>query len=155
RAGSDVRRALHAPLVALPDVVEQRCLNEIRVIVAAIEQPSRGLRAVPDVPRMLCCEQCHERCVQESFGQRVIRVARRQCRLAELANALADHARKSATKSYTPPMRIPSGLKSLTQPTSRSDIRMAGPHGARPATCRRTAGGRNGWTTANPSSGGI
>ena len=110
-AGEDVDHAIDATLVALADVVEGCCRDQVGVVVAAIQQPPRRIRAVDDVARVLGGKQLVEGGREPGTPEREIVVGRDTVCMTELADPVSNHRTRLNTSSWTARMIQVMGLR--------------------------------------------
>jgi hypothetical protein len=69
QGSDDVSHAVHASLLALPDIVEEGRPDEVRVVVTTVEQPTGRIRRVDDITWFLAEEQVEQRGLQVVLGE--------------------------------------------------------------------------------------
>jgi hypothetical protein len=84
-------RAVAPPLLAFPDVVQERGGEEVGVVVAAFEEPERRMGRMDDVARVLGLEQFEQGRREVLAGDGEVRWRRRRTGVAELGDAVEDH----------------------------------------------------------------
>lgn len=88
-AGEHVDHAVGAALVALADIVEEAGGHEVRVGVAALDEPARGGRGVHDIAGVLGGEEVEEFGTQVLAGEGVVGGRGLPPGVPELAEAFA------------------------------------------------------------------
>ena len=81
-------RAVESALLALADIMEERRLEQVRVVVSVFQQPSRSRRRVDGIPRMLRREELEERGLEPLARQGEVPRGREAAGVRELAEAM-------------------------------------------------------------------
>ena len=110
-AGEHPRNPVSAPLMPLPNVVQEGGGKQIRGSVVANHEPARGVRAVQDVACMLRREKLEQGIREALASEPIVRVGGKAGGMTELAQPLADHSTRSKTSSCTARMIQVMGLR--------------------------------------------
>ncbi len=119
------RSAVEAPLLAFAYVVQEPGGDQVRIEVAAVDQPSRSFGAVHDVARVLSLEQRHQRLREPLPREGEVRLDGVAAGVPELAQTIGDHVKSSSVPGANVRMNQRIGLYcGATKPMSRNVIRM-------------------------------
>ena len=127
RSRDDVSDAVGPALVPLRDVVEERGTDQVRVVVAAFEQPLRGARGVNDVARVLGKKQLEQLRREPLPGELKVRLSRPAPGVEELPRAVPHQTSRLKSESARPPIRNQIGLKPVKKPTTNMVIKIPKP----------------------------
>ncbi len=118
-----------APLMPFADVVEQRRLDELAVVVAPVEKPTCGVRGMHHVARFLCEEELNQVTIEEVRCEGTFPRPGFHVVVEKLAGTMSNHSRRSKTAVPTESKIRPRMLNcgGAIKLTTMSVIRMPGP----------------------------